>query len=309
MDRSVDALKICAGKLQNRGIRRFRLIATEACRRADNGEAFLARVLEETGLKLEIVDRETEARLAAEGCGTLMDRKADGAVLFDIGGGSSELILIDRNHDGGKGARSHKRRITEKISAWTSLPLGVVTLAERFGGQEVSREIFAAMVAEVTTHLNAFEGRDNLAHIWTKGRVHLLGTSGTVTTIAGVHLKLQKYDRRKVDGVWLQSEDIDNVLEQLLSMNLEQRAQNPCIGRDRADLVLAGCAILEAIRNTWPCNRLRVADRGLREGILTEMISRDGAWISSRKKRWRNRTRTKTGDRSGAPNKSGGDFS
>ena len=293
MQRSIEALKVCASKLEKYGIRRARLIATEACRQATNGEEFLQRVKNETGLVLEIVNRETEARLAAEGCGTLMDRKADAAVLFDIGGGSSELILIDRNRAMGKGARSHKKPISEKITAWTSLPLGVVTLAERHGGREVSKTIFNEMVAEVIGHLDAFEGRDKLAHIWKKGRVHLLGTSGTVTTIAGVHLNLPRYDRRKVDGIWLGDDEIDTVIAKLLKMDFDQRARNPCIGQERADLVLAGCAILQAIRITWPCRRLRVADRGLREGLLNEMISGDGAWITPKKDRWRKKRRRK----------------
>ena len=291
MQRSIDALKICAAKLRNHGIKRFRLIATEACRQAENGVEFLSRVKTETGLDLEIVNRETEARLAAEGCGTLMDRKADAAVLFDIGGGSSELILIDRNLNAGKGARSHKKPISEKITAWTSLPLGVVTLAERHGGHEVSKAVFDLMVKEVVGHLDAFEGRDKLAHIWNKGRVHLLGTSGTVTTIAGVHLKLPKYDRRRVDGIWLADHEVDAVISQLLNMDYDERAKNPCIGHERADLVLAGCAILQAIRQTWPCQKLRVADRGLREGLLNEMINGDGAWIAPKKGRWRKKRR------------------
>ena len=286
MDRAIEALKICAGKLANRNIKRHRLIATEACRQAENGEAFLARVKEETGLQLEVVNRETEARLAAEGCGALMDRKSDAAVLFDIGGGSSELILVDSSG-------SSKKRIGDKIVAWTSLPLGVVTLAERFGGQDISAEIFTAMINLVKEHIDAFEGRSALEEIWGRGRVHLLGTSGTVTTLAGVHLDLQKYDRRQVDGVWLANEQVDNVVSRLLSMAYEERALNPCIGRERADLVLAGCAILEAIRITWPSPRLRVADRGLREGLLAEMINRDGAWIRHRKNRWRKSRRSK----------------
>ncbi len=286
MERAIEALKICAGKLANRNIKRHRLIATEACRQAENGEEFLARVKEETGLQLEVVNRETEAKLAAEGCGALMDRKSDGAVLFDIGGGSSELILVDGTHPG-------KKRIADKIVAWTSLPLGVVTLAERFGGRHITADIFADMISAVEEHIDAFEGRAALEKIWRKGRVHLLGTSGTVTTLAGVHLDLPKYDRRRVDGVWLANEQIDAVISRLLSMAYEERALNPCIGRERADLVLAGCAILEAIRNTWPSPRLRVADRGLREGLLAEMINRDGAWIKHRKNRWRNSRRSK----------------
>lgn len=268
MDRSVEALKICATKLGNRKIKRQRLIATEACRQAKNGEEFLKRVKEESGLDLEIVSRETEARLATEGCGSLMDRKSDGAVLFDIGGGSSELILVNNI-----GAR--KKKISERIAAWTSLPMGVVTLAERFGGQNVSRKIFDEMVQDVMVHIDAFEGKEALKNAFSHGRVHLLGTSGTVTTLAGIHLQLPRYDRKRVDGIWLKDEDVDMVINKLLSMSYDERSRNPCIGSERADLVLAGCAILNAIRLTWPTKRLRVADRGLREGLLAEMMSLD----------------------------------
>lgn len=276
MDRSVEALKICANKLGNRKIKRQRLIATEACRQASNGEAFLRRVKEESGLELEIVTRETEARLATEGCGSLMDRKSDGAVLFDIGGGSSELILVNNI-----GAR--KKKISERIVAWTSLPLGVVTLAERFGGQNVSRKIFDEMVRDVIIHIDAFEGKDALRNAFSHGRVHLLGTSGTVTTLAGIHLELPRYDRKRVDGIWLKDEDVETIINKLLAMSYDQRAKNPCIGSERADLVLAGCAILNAIRLTWPTKRLRVADRGLREGLLAEMMNLDGASSRSRR--------------------------
>tara|TARA_B100000161_G_scaffold194827_1_gene141564 strand:- start:432 stop:806 length:375 start_codon:yes stop_codon:yes gene_type:complete len=106
----------------------------------------------------------------------------------------------------------------------------------------------------------------------------MLGTSGTVTTLAGVHLGLKRYDRRRVDGTWLEDGDVSRMIDQLRDMPYEARVDNPCIGADRADLVLAGCAILEAIRRRWSCSRLRVADRGLREGILTELMAADGVW-------------------------------
>ncbi|MEM7462003.1 MAG: Ppx/GppA phosphatase family protein [Pseudomonadota bacterium] len=286
MDRAIEALSICASKLASRRIAGMRLIATEACRSASNGAEFLARVRNETGLDLEIVDRETEARLAAEGCGSLMDHRAEGAVLFDIGGGSSELILVNRNS-------SRSKRISQQITGWTSLPMGVVTLSERHGGKQVSRSTFDTMVGEVMDHLEAFEGRHSLADIWGRGRTHLLGTSGTVTTIAGVHLNLQRYDRRKVDGIWLSDRQIDKVIDDLLSMDYEQRANNPCIRRERADLVLAGCAILQAIRQSWPSERLRVADRGLREGILNQLMQKAGVWDHS----GRNNSKRETGGR------------
>jgi exopolyphosphatase / guanosine-5'-triphosphate,3'-diphosphate pyrophosphatase len=271
MLRAIEALGICANKLASHSLIASRMIATEACRHASNGAEFLERVQRATGLELEIVDRETEARLAAEGCGDLMDRHAQGAVLFDIGGGSSELVLVDRRN-------TRSRRISRQIRAWTSLPLGVVTLSERHGGRQVSRRVFDNMVEEVLRHVETFEGRNGLAEFWSEGRAHLLGTSGTVTTIAGVHLNLARYDRRRVDGMWLSGREIDKVIDDLLEMDYERRAGNPCIGRDRADLVLAGCAILQAIRLTWPSERLRVADRGLREGILSELMHQNNVW-------------------------------
>jgi len=295
MDRAVEALAVCANKLKDRGIRQQRLIATEACRQAGNGETFLARVTEETGLELEIVSRETEAKLAAQGCGSLIDRKAKGAVLFDIGGGSSELILVhckNRNpHD-----------VANRILGWTSLPMGVVTLAEQFGGRDVSRALFEEMEDAVLNAIDRFEERDALAEIFSEDKVHLLGTSGTVTTLAGIHLKLPKYDRRKVDGLWLHSKEIDTVINQLLDMPYEERTQNPCIGRERADLVLAGCAILNAIRKTWPTKRLRVADRGLREGLLSQMMASDERWKSDHHGRSRKRRRSSGGRKNAGGN-------
>ncbi len=277
MDRTMVALRDCSEKLANRDRTRIRLIATEACRRAENGQHFLNRVLQETGLELEIVDRATEARLAVSGCGSLVDRNADGVVLFDIGGGSSELALLDVS-------KKRSRRISDHIASWESMPLGVVTLSEKFGGKHVTPSVFEDMVADVTTMLQQFEGRNVLAHSVGSRRFHLLGTSGTVTTLAGVHLNLRRYDRRRVDGAWLSNREVDAMIKKILHMSFEDRVNNPCIGADRADLVLAGCAILEAIRRFWPAPRLRVADRGLREGLLTEMMAEDGVWKRNRKK-------------------------
>jgi exopolyphosphatase/guanosine-5'-triphosphate,3'-diphosphate pyrophosphatase len=271
MDRAVEALKVCGDKLRNRRIRKARLIATEACRSAENGVEFLERVEREAGLKLEIIDRRTEARLAVSGCGSLVERETQGVVLFDIGGGSSEIALIDLT-----GRRS--ARLANHIVSWTSLPVGVVSLAERFGGRTVTPETFAAMVDDVAGRLASFDGRDRLSHLLASPNFHLLGTSGTVTTLAGVHLDLERYDRRRVDGLWMDRHSVDRMIEKLIGWDFQQRVANPCIGADRADLVLAGCAILQAIRDVWPSERLRVADRGLREGILSELMADDGVW-------------------------------
>lgn len=271
MDRAVEALKVCRDKLRSKPVRRMRLIATEACRSAGNGIQFLERVRTETDLDLEIVDRETEARLAVSGCSSLVGRETDSVVLFDIGGGSSEIALVDV-----KDRRS--RRLADHIVAWTSLKIGVVTLSEKFGGHHVTGQIFSDMTDYATDMLLAFKDRDRLADRVGNDGFHLLGTSGTVTTLAGIHLDLPRYDRRRVDGLWMTSGEVDAMNARLLSWSFEERVANPCIGADRADLVLAGCAILEAIRRVWPSKRLRVADRGLREGLLTEMMASDGAW-------------------------------
>lgn len=276
MDRSVEALKICATKLKNRNIRRARLIATEACRAATNGEAFLERVQQETGLELEIINRETEARLAVSGCSSLVGREAKSVVLFDIGGGSSEIAVI-RIGD------NRSSRLANHITHWTSLPVGVVTLSERHGGRDVTPESFAGMVSEVEGMLSAFDCPGDGVHA--PEDFHLIGTSGTVTTLAGVHLDLPRYDRRRVDGVWLSDDEVSAMQARLLSWDFSARAANPCIGPDRADLVLAGCAILEAIRKRWPSRRMRVADRGLREGLLTDMMADDGVWRRGRHRR------------------------
>ena len=267
--RAVDALAVCRDKMKNRAVTRARLIATEACRSAANGADFRARIAGEVGLELEIVDRETEATLAASGCTPLLDPRAKGVMLFDIGGGSSELVRL------GPSRSSRRGPPLPDILGWISVPIGVVTLAERHGGVAVTRDIYEAMVSEVAGFITHFAGEHHLRGL---DEVHLLGTSGTVTTIAGVHLGLKRYDRRYVDGCWITDEQISTVIERLLAMSYEERVANACIGAERADLVLAGCAILEAIRRAFPCERVRVADRGLREGMLVQMMRADGVW-------------------------------
>ena len=269
IERAIGALTICRNKMKNKGVTRARLIATEACRSAENGEDFRARVAQDVGLELEVIDRETEARLAATSCTTLIDPRAEGAVLFDIGGGSSELVRLDRSQQSRGGPP------LPQIRGWISLPHGVVTLAERYGGETVSTAAYAAMVDDVSAMIEPF-AREH-AGTGLHG-VHMLGTSGTVTTIAGVHLNLQRYDRNRVDGCWMTEQQVTAVIEKLLAMSYEERAASPCIGPERADLVLAGCAILDAIRRAFPCPRLRVADRGLREGMLVQMMRDDGVW-------------------------------
>src|SRR5271155_1048327 len=272
--RTLEALKVCRDKMAARGVTRARTIATEACRSAANGLAFIATVRERVGIELEIVDRETEAHLAAAGVGDLADKEARSTVMFDIGGGSSEIIWL-----------GFDPRAPNRVKAWESLRLGVVSLAETFGGVDVSDEAFAAMTAHVSDALAPFVAR--VADEARCDRFHLLGTSGTVTTIAGVHLNLARYDRRAVDGLWLGRAEVDGAIKRLRAMSYAERAANACIGHERADLVLAGCAILEAIRSHFPAERLRIADRGLREGILSHMMRADGVGPHRRpRERW-----------------------
>lgn len=286
MRRTMDALRVCASKLARNDVVRARCVATEACRIANNGRDFLRRVESEIGLKLEVLDRETEASLAVSGCSSLIDYRADRVLVFDIGGGSSELIWLDLAQSRRDQETGGRRGNTKpQIKAWTSLPVGVVTLAERFGGHHVTAESFEQMVAYVTELVRPWESL-HLFRDWAAGGiVHMLGTSGTVTTVAGIHLGLTRYDRARVDGCWLEIDEIQKVTYSLLARSYEERVAEPCIGRERADLVLAGCAILEAILRLWPAERLRVADRGLREGILATLMSEDGVYRAGRRRR------------------------
>jgi exopolyphosphatase/guanosine-5'-triphosphate,3'-diphosphate pyrophosphatase len=271
MVRAIAALKVCGAKLAERRVKRARLIATEACRVASNGPAFIERVRAETGLRLEIVTQETEARLAVAGCASLVDPSASGVILFDIGGGSSELVWIDL----AASADGRRRRMSDRVRSWVSLPVGVVNVSERHGS---NGDAFDGMVGEVHGLLAGFPEAGALDAAVASGTMHMLGTSGTVTTLAGIHLKLPRYDRRRVDGIWLTGREVADLVTTVVTMDYAARVAHPCIGRERADLVIAGCAILEAIRRRWPCDHLRVADRGLREGMLVELMAEDGVW-------------------------------
>jgi exopolyphosphatase/guanosine-5'-triphosphate,3'-diphosphate pyrophosphatase len=240
IERAITALSICRDKIHSKKARRLRLIATEACRAASNAEGFRDRVAAETGIRLEVIDRETE------------------------------LVRVERDPE--------QHNATPRIKAWMSIPLGVVTLAEHFGGRDVTPQCYAQMVQEVAEHIAPFAAE----HGADLKDMHLLGTSGTVTTLAGVHLNLARYDRRRIDGVWMSDAEVTATIARLLGMSYQERANSNCISVERADLVLAGCAILDAIRQAFPLPRLRVADRGLREGMLVEMMREDGLLSGSR---------------------------
>jgi exopolyphosphatase/guanosine-5'-triphosphate,3'-diphosphate pyrophosphatase len=265
MERSVAALRICAAKLERRGVTAVRAVATEACRRAENCDEFIDLVERETGIALDIISTHEEARLALAGCAPLLDPAVRGALVFDIGGGSTELMWLEL----GAGGRT---RMIDQIS----VPQGVVGLTESYGGDRVSAATYVRMVDEISAALAAFEERNGIRRAVERGEVQMLGTSGTVTTLAGIHLGLQRYERSVVDGSYLQIDHARAVSRRLLELDFAGRAAYPCIGRERADLVVAGCAVLEAICDTWPVTRLRIADRGLREGILVDLIAANG---------------------------------
>ncbi len=265
MDRALAALSICADKLRRRNVTLARSVATEACRRAHNGADFADRVRRETGVVLEIIPPKEEARLAVLGCHKLLEPGGGPALIFDIGGGSTELVLVDHGADD-----------MPRIIAWWSAPWGVVSLTETEGREalegpdrvaaykrmrERARRSFHRFVDMLPT-----DARD----------IRLLGTSGTVTTLASVHLALPSYDRRAVDGLHVPVDDMRRISTTIAEMDLAGRSGLPCIGAERADMVVAGCAILEAILDIWPAERLGIADRGIREGILRSLMARDG---------------------------------
>ncbi len=270
MDRAVAALHICAEKLKRRNVQLARSVATEACRRAVNGTEFIERVRTETGIRLDVISAREEARLAVLGCHILLEPGHGPAMIFDIGGGSTELVLIEN----GPGVPA--------ILDWKSVPWGVVSLTETLGDETASRAERQARYAEmrriVADSFAEFAAR--IAPVRDRVQqdcevqplLRLLGTSGTVTTLASLHLDLPQYDRRAVDGLVVPAQAMRKISAELSSMSIEDRRELPCIGRERADLVVAGCAILETILDLWPANRLGVADRGIREGILRSLI-------------------------------------
>ncbi|PYE85987.1 Ppx/GppA phosphatase family protein [Pseudoroseicyclus aestuarii] len=285
MNRTINALRICRQKLSKHKVTRMRLVATEACRRARNGRAFLAQVQRETGLHLEIIKPEEEARLAVISCAPLVSTRTEQLLVVDIGGGSTELVWIDlsrvprrerpraimRLHAGFRPAAG--RFPNARVVDWISVPLGVATLRDQFDDVEDDAARFALMSWYFEESLSGFtpygaeQARDGF---------QIIGTSGTVTTVAASHLGLRRYDRTKVDGLRMTSDQIDSVIRDYLVLGPEGRRRDPRIGRDRQALIMSGSAILQALMRLWPTDRLSVADRGLREGLLYAQMSADG---------------------------------
>jgi exopolyphosphatase/guanosine-5'-triphosphate,3'-diphosphate pyrophosphatase len=265
MDRALGALHACADKLGRRPVRGFQAVATEACRRATNGAAFLARVEAETGLRLRTISAREEAELAMESCAPLLEPGDRRALLFDIGGGSTEIAWIRIPSGGGP----------PELIGYISVPVGVVTLSERCGPSCFSEAGFHAVVDEVADRLVGFDSVHRIAQEIRAGGVRLMGTSGTVTTLAGVAMSLPRYRRPLVDGQTLEAAVADQALGDLFALGRAGLAAHPCVGPERVDFVLPGCAVYAAIRRVWPAPRLTVADRGLREGMLQRLIRAD----------------------------------
>ena len=287
-DRAIRALRICASKIRQHRVRDSRFVATEACRRAANGREFIRRVGRETGLSMDIISPEEEARLAVAGCAPLIDPEADQLLVFDIGGGSTELIWIDMS--GTPASRRENliralaplgssvpetataRAAAAHIADWISVPMGVSTLNDRFADITDDRERFAMMSWHFEQRLAPFGPYETEDRAALTERLQIIGVSGTATTFGALHLGLKSYDRAKVDGLWLPADGAGEVADRLLTMDPAKRGLHPGIGRDRAELVISGTAILMTILRVWPVERIRIADRGLREGILYGLI-------------------------------------
>ncbi len=267
MERTLKALKSCKSKLDRYDIAKGRFVATEACRRATNAEEFLERVNTQLGLDIDIISNEEEARLAFLGCSSLLQKDTRYALAFDIGGGSTEFMWV--KIDGEQPLDSHKRHL---IQDWLSLPYGVMNMSEQFGGAAYTEMYFEEIVDKIVELLTPLDRANDISpRIW-RERVQMLSTSGTVTTLAAIHLDLPRYDRSKVDGLKLSISDIRAATQRLMQMSPSQRAAHPCIGSARTDYILSGCAIFEAIVRTFPIDKITIADRGVREGIIVSLM-------------------------------------
>ena len=270
MGRAYQALTACAQRIEARAPVAIGCVATQACRAASNGEMFLNRVEKDLGLKFDVISAEDEARLSVLGCASLLEREAEYAMVLDIGGGSTEMSWLSPAAvlDGG---------LRPPVLSWGTCPVGVVTLAEDEPEPDTEKlEWYEAVVSRVADEIARVGDASHLREAFAQGRGHIIGTSGTVTSLAGVHLDLARYSRAKVDGMWFDVGDCRATIAKLLAQTREQRAQNGCIGKDRADLVVIGGAILDAVLRVWPASRVRVADRGLREGVLMRLMAEHG---------------------------------
>lgn len=275
MERAMEALSVCAHRLARRDVKQLRAVATEACRLAENGDEFIEKVRVETGIKLEIISSEEEARLAVQGSLDLLDESKDAALVVDIGGGSTELCWVDIAEWRNRGGFQSGGR--PPLRGWATIPAGVVTLSEQFPEADAMNsderaEWYGQMKEFARSKFKVPKGARRLRHLFEQDKAHLVGTSGTVTSVAGVHLNLERYDRNVVDGLVMTTDEMRAACDRLSTKDAAGRAGEGCIGTDRADLVLAGCAILETVMEEWPTQSIRVGDRGLREGLLLNLM-------------------------------------
>lgn len=288
-DRAIRALRICASKIRHHRAGAQRIVATEACRRARNGAEFVARARRETGLRIDVISAEEEARLAVAGCAPLVDPEAEQLLVFDIGGGSTELIWVDlsgtpaplrprlvralapqgRRREDSAAARA----AAAHVSDWISVPVGVSTLHDRFASIEDDARRFAMMSWYFEERLAPFGPYAEADRMALGAGLQMVGVSGTATTFGALHLGLRRYDRNRVDGQWLAARAAAEVADRVLAMGREGRVAHPGIGRDRAELILSGAAILMTLLRVWPVERFRIADRGLREGMIYGLMA------------------------------------
>lgn len=267
MNRTVTALKTCQKKIERSKAKYVRYVATEACRRADNSEAFLARVKKETGLDIEIISNEEEAKLAFLGCSSLLSTESENALVFDIGGGSTEFMWVRRDL-----MAPPELMCDHRIVDWLSLNQGVMNLSEKFGGPAFAEMYFDELVGHLVKTLRAFDRKNKISEAVATGEVQLLSTSGTLTTLAAIHLGLPHYERSRVDGNSFAIEDLRDAAQKILAMRPSERFANSCIGAERSDYIISGCAIFEAICTLWPIPTITIADRGVREGIIISLM-------------------------------------
>ena len=265
IERTIAALKICAGKIRRLGAKRVRNIATQACRAATNGASFLNRVKAETGLELETISADEEARLTVSGCVPLFETERPFVLMFDIGGGSTEVTWIEQQD-----------ATSPRILGTRSVAIGVMTIADQLGTGVLPPAATAEIRSNIDAKLADLDQAHGISDHIAAGRVQMMGTSGTVTTLGGIHLDLRRYDRSKVDGIEIPFSSIEAIIERLGGLSEEERARIPCVGPQRADLMIAGCTLLQTVCARWNVGRVTVADRGIREGLLCEMMAADG---------------------------------
>lgn len=265
MDRTIKALKACKRKLDKFNLCQARYVGTEACRRAQNSAEFLDRVRNEVGIEIEVISTEEEARLALTGCAMLMAPEPKYALVFDIGGGSTEVLWVKLHDDK-----------THEILDWFSLNKGVMNLAESFGGVHMADHYYDEMVRLVQEKLAEFNQRNGITAAIENGQVQMLSTSGTVTTLAAIHLELPRYDRNRIDGLTLTRKELLDAASGVQKLRASERFSHPCIGSERSDFIVSGCALFEAVVQLWPVPQMTIADRGVREGIVISLMQKAG---------------------------------